>query len=509
MPDQNLWDAFCAVAAREPSRPALLMPGAAIDFAAVRTRAEHYRQHLLGAGVQPGDRVLVLAQNSPETLAAMLGVWGSAGIVAMADAGLRAPQIRHAAETVSPRLCLSTTELPAVELPCPVVRPAQIEASDARRSPSRQSLPTDAASIMFTSGSTGRAKGVVQSHGNILRGSRAVAGYLGLKETDRVLCPVPWAFDYGFVQLHFTLVLGLTHVTVAQANPFAVCAAIQEHRPQLFAGIPSLYTYLLRGVSPLRNTDLSSLRVLTNSGGTIPAPVLQDLVALAPQCRLFLNYGLTETYRTSYLDPERVATHPLSIGRPIPGVDVVILRPDGSRAGTGEVGEIVHRGDYVCLGYWNQPEATARAVRADPLLPPESPDRGRALYTGDLGSIDADGLLYYHGRRDQQLKSMGVRVSPSEVEALLHESGFLLEVAVFGMPHDMLGDEIWAAVVPAGPVDGLQQKLQAHAKQVMSPYMTPRRWLIREALPRTSTGKIDYPALKAEARLAPSAQLSG
>src|SRR5262249_51876884 len=149
--------------------------------------------------------------------------------------------------------------------------------------------------------------------------------------------------------------------------------------------------------------------------------------------------GLTETYRTSYLDPAAVRERRTSIGRAIPGVDIVILRDDGTPAAPGESGQIVHRGDYLALGYWNDPEATACALRPDPLAPPGCPTPPLSFYTGDLGHFDADGFLYYDGRRDRLIKSMGVRVSPDEVEQIIHASGLLIEAAVFSRAHEMLG----------------------------------------------------------------------
>src|SRR5262245_59862220 len=151
------------------------------------------------------------------------------------------------------------------------------------------------------------------------------------------------------------------------------------------------------------------------------------------------------------------------------------------------------------MGYWDDPEATARAIRPDPLAPPGCPSAPRALFTGDYGFIDRSGLLYFKGRRDQQVKCMGVRVSPTDVEDLIHASAMVKAVAVFGMPHDLMGDEVWAAVVPADGVDSVATLLARHARSTMSRYMAPSRYLVLSELPKTRTGKIDYVALKEEA----------
>jgi acyl-coenzyme A synthetase/AMP-(fatty) acid ligase len=293
-------------------------------------------------------------------------------------------------------------------------------------------------------------------------------------------------------------VLGVTHVIPVAFNPFGICEAIERHRPTVLAGLPALYTYLLGGLSPIRSTDLSSLRLLTNTGGAVPAPVLRSLRDTFASAEIVLNYGLTETYRSCYI-PQGIADAPGLLGRPIPGVDIAIVREDGTLADAGEEGEIVHRGDYVCLGYWNNPEATARSIRPDPCQPEGAPDPGRAVFTGDFGRKDEQGLIYYHGRRDHLLKAMGVRVSPGEVEHLLYESGLVESVGVFGMPHELLGHEVWAAVVLKPGIGDGRDQLNKYARRVMTPAMTPRRYMIRDALPRTTTGKVDYPALRAEA----------
>ncbi len=371
------------------------------------------------------------------------------------------------------------------------------------RPPGSARIPTDPASIVFTSGSTGHPKGVTQSHGTLARGCAAVGGYLGLQADDRLLCPIPWAFDYGYGQLLTTCLFGITQVIPAAFNPFGICEAITAHRPTVFAGLPALFTYLFRGVSPIRTTDLSSVRIVTNTGGTIPGPVLDELLSAFGQAKLFLNYGLTESYRTAYLPPELAREHPTSIGAGIPGVDVVIVREDDTLADPGEEGQIVHRGDYLFTGYWGDPEATAKALRPDPLAVPGSPLRHPVLYTGDFGVIE-DGRLYFRGRRDHQLKSMGVRVNASEIEALIHRSGLVTELAIIGVEHDLLGHEIWAFLVGAPGVDDPARALAAWGRANLSQYMLPRRFVCKEVLPKTKNNKVDYPKLRAEAAEKPS-----
>lgn len=498
----SAWDAFRATVARHPSKPAFLCGEQRWTFHEWAVRAESYRAEYRRTGVRPGDRVLLWINNSVELAAALVAAWGEGAIPALMDTSNREPQLRHAIETVSPRALvrLDASGLPVSDPGVPQLIAERLgsQASGAT-APSGARVPTEPASIVFTSGSTGRPKGVVQSHGNLLRGCIAVGSYLGLGSDDILLCPVPWSFDYGYGQLLSTLVLGTTQVIPTAFNPFGICEALERHRPTVLAGLPAVYSYLLGGLSPIQSTDRTSVRLLTNTGGTIPAPVLRSLESAFSQARIVLNYGLTETYRSCYLPPEHLEGKRGSIGIPIPGADIVIVRDDGSIAEVGEEGQIVHRGDYVCLGYWNDAEATARAIRPDPLAVPACPFPGRAMFTGDYGHRDEEGFIYYGGRRDHLLKAMGIRVSPGEVEELLYESGMVNEAAVFGLPHDFLGHEICAAVVPKPSVTDFLPAISHYARKAMSQAMRPRRYLLKDALPRTTTGKVDYPALLVEA----------
>jgi len=503
----DLWAAFERTVAARGDHPALVAGTLVVSFTAWHRRALDFGRVYGDFGVGPGDRVLLAISNTPDIAAALTAIWARGAIAVLLDAAAPPSHFAHAIATVAPKLQVVAAAAGSPPgLAVPYVDCAEVAAGVGASPPPHRVVPTDAASIVFTSGSTGRPKGVTQSHGNLLRGCRAVAGYIGIEAEDRLLCPVPWSFDYGYGQLLTSITLGVTHITPLPGNPHGICAAIEQHQPTVFAGLAAVYSLLLGGMSPLRGTDLSSLRTLMNTGGAIPRVVLDDLLATFPHSRLYLNYGLTETYRSCYLPAELVNQRADSIGIPIPGADIVIVGEDGMPLEAGQEGEIVHRGDYICLGYWNDPQATARAVRPDPLAPLHAPHAGRALFTGDLGYRDADGFIYFRGRRDHQLKSMGVRVSSSEVEELIYDSGLVSEAAVFGLDHPLLGHEIWAAVV-AKQLDGaFQRELERYCRATMSQYMQPRRFLIKTTLPRTTSGKVDYPNLKAAAGVVASGQ---
>lgn len=496
----NIWQVFTDRAATLTDHPAIIRGEETVSFGALEARARQYAAELDRIGVSRNARVIIRMDGSSEMAAAILGVWAMGGVAALLAPTEPPAHLHHAIATIAPRCIITPAEAPALgDVPVRVLLTGDVKADPGEARP-RPALPSDPASIIFTSGSTGRPKGVTHCHRNLIQGCRAVGAYTGFRPDERILCTIPWAFDYGYNQFLTTSIMGLTQILPVQLNPFGMCEAITAHRPTFMPIIPSLITYLIQGISPFRTIDTSSLRIFANSGGTIPGPVLKQLMEMRPDASVFLNFGLTESYRTAGLDPSLVSQRPDSIGKAFPGVEIILVRQDGSIIeGPGEVGQLVHRGDYTFMGYWNNPEATAKALRPDPLADPDCPDARRALFTGDLARRDEEGFLYFEGRIDHQIKSMGVRVAPGEVEEILHASGLVKEVGVFGVPHQMMGHEVWAAVVPADAYSGedITVDLTSYARASMSPYMIPRQFMVfSEPLPKTRSGKTNYPALR-------------
>jgi acyl-CoA synthetase (AMP-forming)/AMP-acid ligase II len=231
---------------------------------------------------------------------------------------------------------------------------------------------------------------------------------------------------------------------------------------------------------------------MTNTGGRIPVEGVRQLRTANPQAELFLMYGLTEAFRATYLPPDLVDAHPDSIGRAIPGTEILVVREDMTACEPGEVGELVQRGSTVSAGYWNDPETTARIFRPNPLRAGGAPDSERVVFSGDLVRRDADGLLYYVGRRDGLIKSLGFRVSPDEIADVIYASGQVVEAVVGTVPDKVRGDSIVAYVVltESGTTDAVQR----FCKTELPPYLHPSRVEARSELPRTSSGKFDLRA---------------
>jgi acyl-coenzyme A synthetase/AMP-(fatty) acid ligase len=496
----DIWSTFTAIAAARPGHPALIRDDEMVSFAELHASAAGAAAELAAAGLVRGDCCVIWAENAPELASALLGVLALGAIPSMVNADAPLSHFQHAGRTVGARLAvIDEPRFDAAEFHGTRLRLENLGGLARDCVPGRPPAAVHAAepaSIFFTSGSTGPPKGVTQSHANLIWGCEAVAQCLGLRADDRILCAIPWAFDYGWGQLLSTLLLGVTQVIPGARNPFSICAAIEQHRPTVLPCVPSMLANLIRGVSPIRDIDLGSIRVVTNTGSKIPETLFPEVADLFAHAEISLNYGLTETYRSASLPAALARAHPTSVGRAIPGVSLAVMRDDGSEAAPGEEGEVVHRGAGVFLGYWGEPEKTAQVRRPDPLWRHAGIAAPMAVFTGDLGWRDADGLLYIRGRRDRQIKSMGVRVSPDEIESLVHRTNLVAEVAVLSRPHEMMGEMVIAAVVPLRPGENPTRALQKAARTTMSPFMRPMEWNLVDALPRTPNGKVDYPALK-------------
>ncbi|MFN3869616.1 MAG: AMP-binding protein, partial [Hyphomicrobiaceae bacterium] len=357
-------------------------------------------------------------------------------------------------------------------------------------------IAEDLAAILYTSGSTGKPKGVMLSHANLIAGTRIVRTYLGIGRDDRILSLLPFSFDYGLNQLLTAVEQGAVLVLASFQLGDQIVSALARHRITGFAGVPTVWAILTKAAPALQRTPLPHLRYITNSGGAVPEATVRRLGDLLPETQIFLMYGLTEAFRSTYLPPSEIKRRPTSIGKAIPECEVFPVTADGRRAKPGEPGILVHRGPTVSLGYWNRPEETARVIRPNPVSPPDK-GGGMVCWSGDLVVEDDEGFLYFVGRQDAMIKSAGYRISPTEVEDVLMGTGEFRHVAVIGLPDDWIGQRLCAVGIAAnGEVD--MQKVLRQASERLPAYMVPSRVDVVAELPQTPNGKVDYKALVAE-----------
>jgi acyl-CoA synthetase (AMP-forming)/AMP-acid ligase II len=332
------------------------------------------------------------------------------------------------------------------------------------------------------------------SHANMWLGALSVAHYLRLTPADRTLAALPLSFDYGQNQLLSTWAAGGAVAPIDYLSARDVIRAIERHQITTLAGVPPLWVQLIEAEWPERAAY--TLRRLTNSGGRLPASMVRRMRELFPVADLYLMYGLTEAFRSTFLDPALVDSHPDSIGTAIPFAEVLVVRPDGSLTDAGEPGELVHSGPLVAKGYWNDPERTAQRFRA---APPASRYGGIAVWSGDRVRRDEQELLYFVGREDAMIKTSGNRVSPTEVEEAAVASGLVAEAVALGVPDDRLGEAILLVVRAApGHERDAEEALRRHLKSELPNFMQPSAIAWRGELPRNPNGKLDREKLKSE-----------
>ncbi|MGN3973115.1 acyl-CoA ligase (AMP-forming), exosortase A system-associated [Tsuneonella sp. SYSU-LHT278] len=351
--------------------------------------------------------------------------------------------------------------------------------------------PGKVAAILYTSGSTGKPKGVMLSHANMWLGAVSVAHYLDMAPDDVTLAVLPLSFDYGQNQLFSTWYAGGCVVPLDYLVPRDVVKACARHGVTTLAAVPPLWLQLAEIDWP--EHAAAPLRRLTNSGGALTEPLVRALRQTFPQARLFPMYGLTEAFRSTYLDPALVDTHPTSMGRAIPFAEIVVVADDGTVAADGEEGELVHAGPLVALGYWKDEVRTAERFRP---APDASHSGGMAVWSGDRVRREADGLLYFVGRRDAMIKSAGNRISPQEIEDAAIASGLAAEAVAVGVPDKRLGQAVCLAVRPVGAFD--EDALRKALGATLPNFMQPK--IIRQyaEMPRNPNGKLDRNMLATE-----------
>ena len=353
--------------------------------------------------------------------------------------------------------------------------------------------PKELAAILYTSGSTGKPKGVMLSHANMWLGAQSVASYLGQTTDDRTLAVLPLSFDYGQNQLLSSWYAGGSVVPLDYLTPRDVVKTVERHGVTTLAAVPPLWVQLTELEWPAETA--AKLRRLTNSGGALTVDLVRRLRELFPSARLFPMYGLTEAFRSTYLDPGLVDAHPTSMGQAIPHAEILVIDDAGQIAADGEEGELVHCGPLVAHGYWQDAERTAERFKPAPAA---SHYGGIAVWSGDRVRREADGLLYFAGRRDAMIKSAGNRISPQEIEEAALATGLVAEAVALGIPDPRLGQAVHLIVRAAANASDAVQDLPHKLMQELPNFMQPKQIHWRQTMPISANGKIDRTGLYAE-----------
>lgn len=518
--DVHLLHALCAAqAARRPEAPALTAGPRTWSYAELQHDVQAFAAGLRQLGLGRTERVGIWLDKRQETVVASFGAPAAGGVMVPMNPLLKPEQVGYIARDCNVRVLVTAPErlalLAAVLSECPDLQHVVLTAPAATapalppgvqlhlwaellQAPpcaGHRVIDTDLCAILYTSGSTGRPKGVVLSHRNMVAGAKSVASYLGNGPQDTLLAALPLSFDAGFSQLTTAFHAGARVVLLNYLLPRDVLKAMVQEKVTGLTAVPPLYIQLTQLPWPAEVNE--HLRYFANTGGRMPRETLQLLRERVPRAQPFLMYGLTEAFRSTYLPPEEVDRRPDSIGKAIPNAEILVLREDGSECGPDEPGELVHRGALVGQGYWNDAEKTAERYRPLPagvggrlagLMLPEV-----AVFSGDTVRRDAEGFLYFIGRRDEMMKTSGYRVSPTEVEEVLYATRRVGECAAFGVEHPVLGQAIQVvATPPEGAAELDVAALLADCKLRMPAYMVPHGVHVQPGpLPRNPNGKID------------------
>ncbi len=479
----------------------------------------------VSAGVAPGDRIAIYLNKRIEAVVSYFAASLCGAVFVPVNPVLKASQVGHIVNDCGATVLVTTKvqvqTLSSTLESCGTVRKiVLLDADDLPESkhtsisfdswdslcsagsscsPSVKRIDNDVVSILYTSGSTGKPKGVVLSHRNMVAGALSVSSYLENSPGDIILAALPFAFDAGFSQMTTAFASGASIVLLDYLLPRDVTKAIAKYSVTGLTGVPPLWNQLASIQWPTEAVD--SLRYLANTGGAMPTATLNALRKQLPKTSVYLMYGLTESFRSTYLPPDEVDKRPTSIGKAIPNAEVLVVDQDGKLCAAGEPGELVHRGALVSLGYWNDPEKTAERFRPLPGQNENLPISELAVWSGDTVIRDEEGYLYFVGRKDGMIKSSGYRISPTDIEEVIFATGLVKECAAIGVPHETLGQAVVIVAESSDPTNDTKDQVLQACKNTLPNYMLPAEVIWVGSLPRNPNGKIDRNLLYAEYKM--------
>ena len=478
--------------------PALVLRERTLSFEDLRTRVGKLAAWLAERAAE-GERIASWAAKGEAPCLLPLACARAGMVHVPINPLLKRMQVAHIlADSGAVLLIANDARLKSLEpgdATCAVVREEELWAEVEHFEPLGPSHrdPRELAAILYTSGSTGKPKGVMLSHSNMWLGAVSVAHYLELEPGDVTLAVLPLSFDYGQNQLLSTWYAGGCVAPLDYLVPRDVVKACARHGVTTLAAVPPLWLQLTETDWPA--DALTSMRRLTNSGGALTVPLVQDLRRLFPHARLFPMYGLTEAFRSTYLDPALVDSHPTSMGKAIPFAEILVIGDEGQVTGPNEEGELVHCGPLVAQGYWRDAERTAERFKPAPAA---SEYGGTAVWSGDRVRRDGDGLLYFVGRRDAMIKSAGNRISPQEIEDAARATGLAAEAVALGVKDERLGHAVHLVVRPSGDMVRAQEDFPKMLAKALPNFMQPKVIHWRQTLPVNPNGKLDRTAIAAE-----------
>ncbi len=500
-------------AERFPEKFAIISGNERIRYVQLWRYSVRLAHALTQIGVSRGDRVVIFLDNTWQSAVALYGALLADAVFVFVNPQTKTNKLAYILNDCTATVLIASGHPQRVFLPAVAEAPslkgvlvvgqapgdAKRQLHDFNQALERstnedigaRNITLDLCSLIYTSGSTGEPKGVMHTHQSMLFALHSLVEYQRLDETDRLLCVLPLAFDYGLYQLLMAIHLGATLVLEQSFTyPAQAFKAMEAEGVTVFPGVPTIFAMLL-AAHERQPLCFPRVRRVTNTAAALPASFNTRLREVFPHADLYRMYGLTECKRVSYLPPEQIEQKPESVGIAIPGTEVMVLDDAGQPVEPGETGTLYVRGSHVMLGYWNQPEKSAHMLKPGP-LPGE-----RLLCTHDLFTVDRDGYLYFVGRTDDIIKSRGEKVSPLEIEKVLFGIAGIREAAVLGVPDPVLGQAVHAFVSLMEGSALSERQIQKHCADKLENFMAPKHLTVLPELPKSPNGKIDKKALEA------------
>ncbi|MGH8218551.1 MAG: AMP-binding protein [Steroidobacteraceae bacterium] len=490
-------------AARLPEKLAIISPARRVTFAALAREAQATAACLRDIGIRSGDRVGICMEKTVDQVSAILGVLFANAVVVPILPRLKPANVRHIIEnsgmtamiTDSDRMSEVAEFASLVKL---LVGHGALDAKFPNIAYMREHIEprliyerigNDNAAIIYSSGSTGRPKGILISHRNLADGADIIAEYLDTREDERIGCVLSFNFDYGLNQIWQTLRKGCSLHLHDLALPADLFALLANERITALPLMPVFITKIFDKRLPVNTTgrDFSALRYICSTGGRLSDEMIHDVRRTFPSAQIFSMFGLTEAFRSTYLDPSKLDQHPTSIGKAIPDCQVMVLDEKGEECPAGVVGELVHRGATVTKGYWNDPENTDRVFRSHPRFPGET-----LVFSGDRVHRDEEGYLYFVARGDEMIKTRGFRVSPTEVEVETVRHPEIVDAVAFAVPNISVGEDVACAYTTLSGRQIPEATLRRFLKGCLPNHMVPAYLLHFDSFPITgNAGKLD------------------
>ncbi len=508
MSSRNLYEVLAESASLHPTAPAIEHGGKVITYAELLAQVNELRDKLLARGVRPGDRVAVVSPRDATEPALLFALSACRAVFASLNRLWKPAQVAYALNYLKPAFFLAGKMTAAAMAHCEdYVAPAGgtiiLEDLLTIAPPSIRQVPPipsilDLGAIIFTSGSSGRPKGVMHSNASLIRWTESTVRYLGNRPGDRVLAILPLAFGYGLNQLLCMIHCGGCYrISQSQLMP-DVIKELAANPVTGLAGIPNFWRDFTR-VLPSLDIDPArfSLRYVTNAGGHCPPQILAEVRQQIEQTDVYLMYGTTETLRSAYLPPHLFEKKMGAIGVPVPGAQVLLLNAQGQPCRPGEVGEIVHRGPTVANGYFGAEGQHCDRFRPAPEWLEAHPDE-TVCFTGDLARQDEDGILWFETRRDRQLKVSGFRISPTEIEDVTKQLAYVDDAVAVCVKAPDAPESIHLAVALRENAEmPAEDEVTKFLRARVANYMVPAKvhfW--NEPFPRTANGKTDYSTIQ-------------